>query len=70
MPEGLVERYDERIAAVLSCYGRIVITGTMPGICYAKGMTPFLYANGTRIFMIGITDRLADAIAFLLRSSL
>lgn len=50
MPEGLVERYDERIAGVLSCYDRIVITGTLPGICHAQGMTSFLYANGIRIF--------------------
>jgi hypothetical protein len=50
MPEGLVERYDERIAGVLSCYDRIVITGTLPVICHAKGMTSFLYANGIRIF--------------------
>jgi hypothetical protein len=50
MPEGLVERYDERIAGVLSCYDRIVITGTLPGVCHAKGMTSFLYANGIRIF--------------------
>ena len=50
MPEGLVERYDERIAGVLSCYDRIVITGTIPGICHAKGMTSYLYANGILIF--------------------
>ncbi len=50
MPEGLAERYDERIAGVLSCYDRIVITGTVPGICHAKGMTAFLYANAIRIF--------------------
>jgi len=50
MPEGLVKRYDERIAGVVSCYDRIVITGTIPGICHAKGMTSFLYANGIRIF--------------------
>jgi len=50
MREGLVERYDKRIAGVLSCYDRIVITGTMPGVCHAKGMTSFLYANNIRIF--------------------
>jgi len=50
MPEGLVEGYDERIAGVLSCYDRIVITGTLPGICHAKGMTSFLYTNAIRIF--------------------
>ena len=50
MTEGLVERHDDRIAGVLSCYDRIIITGTLPGICYAKGMTAFLRANGIRIF--------------------
>jgi hypothetical protein len=50
MPEGLVERYDERIAGVLSCYDRIVITGTLPGVCHARGMTSFLYTNAIRIF--------------------
>ncbi len=50
MREGLVERYDKRIAGVLSCYDRIVITGTMPSVCHAKGMTSFLYANNIRIF--------------------
>jgi hypothetical protein len=50
MAEGLVERHDERIAGVLSCCGRIVITGTLPGVCHAKGVTAFLYANAIRIF--------------------
>ena len=42
MSESLVKRYDERIAGVLSCYDRVVITGTLPGVCYAEGMTRFL----------------------------
>ena len=46
----LVERYDDRIAGVLSCYDRVVVTGTLPTVCYAEGMTKFLYANGIRIF--------------------
>ena len=50
MAEGLSERYDERIAGILSCYDRIIISGTLPGICYAKGMTAFLRSNGIRIF--------------------
>jgi hypothetical protein len=28
----------------------MVITGTLPGVCYAGGMTSFLYARGIRIF--------------------
>ena len=50
MSQSLLERYAERIAGVLSCYDRVVITGTLPGVCYAEGMTRFLHANGVRIF--------------------
>ena len=50
MSQSLTERYDEQIAGVLSCYDRVVITGTLPGVCYADGMTRFLHANGIRIF--------------------
>jgi len=46
----LTERYEERIAGVLSCYDRVVVTGTLPGACHAEGMTRFLYANKIRIF--------------------
>jgi hypothetical protein len=46
----LTERYDERIAGVLCCFDRVVVTGTLPGVCYAEGMTRFLYANKIRIF--------------------
>ena len=46
----LTQRYDNRIAGVLSCYDRVVITGTLPTVCYAEGMTRFLYASGIRIF--------------------
>ena len=50
MTSALEERYDDRIAGVLSCYDRVVITGTLPTVCYAEGMTRFLYANGIQIF--------------------
>ena len=46
----LAERYADRLAGVLSCYDRIVVTGTLPTVCYADGMTGFLYARGIRIF--------------------
>jgi hypothetical protein len=46
----MMERYGEQIAGVLSCYDRLVITGTLPGICYADGMTRFLRAAEIRIF--------------------
>jgi hypothetical protein len=46
----LTERYRERLAGVLSCYDRIIVTGTLPGACYAQGMTAFLSARQIRIF--------------------
>ena len=46
----LTERYADRLAGVLSCYDRIIITGTLPGVGYAQGMTSFLNAKGIRIF--------------------
>jgi hypothetical protein len=50
MAQLLTERYRERLVGMLSCYDRIVITGTLPGACYAAGMTSFLNAKGIRIF--------------------
>ncbi len=50
MTQMLTDRYHERLAGTLSCYDRIVITGTLPGACYAAGMTSFLNARHIRIF--------------------
>jgi hypothetical protein len=50
MGSALLEHYDERIAGVLSCYDRVVITGTLPTVCYADGMRKFLNATDVRIF--------------------
>ena len=50
MSSELEERYGERIAGVLSCYDRVVVTGTLPTVCYAEGMTRFLNAHEMRIF--------------------
>jgi hypothetical protein len=70
MTRSLTERYDERIAGVLSCYDRVVITGTVPVICYAEGMTRYLHANGIRIFdyprfAMELRDRIRDGAASL-----
>jgi len=45
----LTERYAANLHGVLSCYDRIIVTGTLPGACYAGGMTSFLYSRGIRI---------------------
>src|SRR5580692_738317 len=70
MSQSLTERYDERIAGVLSCYDRVVITGTLPGVCYADGMARYLKANGVRIFdypqfAMTLRDRVRDRAASL-----
>ena len=44
MSQWLTERYGDRIAGMLSCYDRLVITGTLPVLCDAAGM------NGIPIF--------------------
>jgi len=46
----LTERHSEEIAGVISCFDRILIQGTLPGLCYAEGMTSYLYARKVRIF--------------------
>ncbi len=50
MSNALLERYDDRIAGVVSCDDRVVVTGTLPTVCYADGMTKFLQAAQVRIF--------------------
>jgi H+-transporting ATPase len=46
----LTERRSEQVSGVLSCFDRILIQGTLPGLCYAEGMTGYLYAHQVRIF--------------------
>ena len=46
----LTDRYAEQIAGVISCYDRLVIMGTLPGVCYAAGMASYLRTHGIRLF--------------------
>lgn len=48
--ELLTERHADQIAGVLGCYDRILIFGTLPKLCYARGMTSYLYEHQIRIF--------------------
>jgi hypothetical protein len=45
-----VERHQDDIAGVLSCFDRVVITGTLPDICHAKAMAGFLGYRNIRLF--------------------
>jgi hypothetical protein len=48
--ELLTERHRDQIAGVLGCWDRMLIFGTLPKICYAAGMTSYLYERKIRIF--------------------
>ncbi len=48
--ELITERHAGQIEGVLSCWDRMLVFGTLPKICYAEGMTSYLYANKVRIF--------------------
>lgn len=49
----LTERYGDEIQGVLHCYDRVIITGSLQPLCYAKGMTKYLYMHRIRIFDYG-----------------
>ena len=44
----LVDRYAAKLVGVLSCFDRIVVQGTLPGLCYAEGMARFLSMRNIR----------------------
>jgi hypothetical protein len=46
----ILDRYSKQIEGVLSCFDRVVIRGTLPGLCFAAGMTSYLNQQGIRIF--------------------
>lgn len=46
----LTETFGDKIAFVLSCYDRLVFTGSMPEISHCQGMTSYLYNNNVKIF--------------------
>lgn len=48
--QNFIERHSTKIKGVISCFDRIVLTGTMPGICFAEGMTSFLFQKSIKIF--------------------
>ena len=48
--EQFINKYGRQIAFSLSCYDRLIITGSLPEISYASGMTKYLYSKEIRIF--------------------
>jgi hypothetical protein len=45
-----VERHASKILGTLSCFDRVVITGTLPDICHAEAMAAHLRAKDVRLF--------------------
>jgi hypothetical protein len=48
--ELLSKKYADQLYGVLKCYDRIVIAGHLQPLCYAKGMTRYLFQKQIRIF--------------------
>ncbi len=46
----LTEKYEAELYGVLNCYDRVIISGNLHPLCYAKGMTGYLYAQNILIF--------------------
>ena len=59
----MTEKYDMDIYGVLNCYDRVVISGHLHPLCYAKGMTKYLYTHNMRVFdYTKFAEPLRDAI--------
>jgi len=59
----LTEKYASDIYGILHCYDRVVISGHLQPLGYAKGMTKYLYTHNIRIFdYTEFAEPLRDAI--------
>lgn len=48
--QNIIDRYAQQIKGIISCFDRVVITGTFPDICYSEAMAGYLSSQGIRIF--------------------
>jgi len=48
--KSILVRYAKYIRGVLSCYDRVLVSGTMVGVGYAGGMAAYLTIKGIRLF--------------------
>ncbi|MEO5349093.1 MAG: IS1634 family transposase [Magnetococcus sp. YQC-3] len=46
----LISRHADKILGTISCFDRIVVTGTFPDICHARAMASHLTADDVRLF--------------------
>jgi hypothetical protein len=45
-----IERHADQIRGTLSCYDRVVLTGTLPDLCHAEAMARYLGSRQIRLF--------------------
>ncbi|MEO5353089.1 MAG: hypothetical protein H7835_07755, partial [Magnetococcus sp. XQGC-1] len=45
-----IKRHADKILGVISCFDRILVTGTFPQICHAKAMASHLTSEDVRLF--------------------
>jgi hypothetical protein len=45
-----IDRHAAKIRGVLSCFDRVVLTGTLPDLCHAGAMAKYLGARDVRLF--------------------
>lgn len=48
--ETLAEKYEDQIRGVISCFDRVIISGTLPNIRHAGAMAAYLTAVGIKLF--------------------
>jgi hypothetical protein len=48
--ETFIARHADKIRGLLSCFDRVVLTGTLPDLCHADAMARFLGARQIRLF--------------------
>jgi hypothetical protein len=48
--ELLNEKYKDKVLGTIGCFDRVIVMGTLPGLCYPKGMTCYLNHHKVRIF--------------------
>ena len=46
----ITERHKSKISGILGCFDRVILSGTLPQICYADGMTSYLRYKKVRVF--------------------
>jgi len=63
----LSDKYGAELHGVLKCFDRVIISGNLHPLCYAKGMTGYLYRRHIRIF--DYTSQFAEPLRNAIRAN-